>query len=101
MFGLNKETIEKINAVFQKHPEVEEVIIYGSRAKGNHRAGSDIDITLKGKYLDEKIRSTISLEIDDLNTPYLFDISILEKINNPELLSHIKQYGRIFFKKQH
>lgn len=60
-----------------------------------------IAITLKGNDLDEKIRSIISLEIDDLNTPVCFDISILQKINNPEFLSRIKQHGQHFFKKNH
>ena len=48
-FGLKQTTIDKINSVFEKYPDVEQVIIYGSRAKGNYRNGSDIDITLKGK----------------------------------------------------
>jgi len=63
-FGLKPETINKINSVFIKYPEVEEVIIYGSRAKENHRKGSDIDITLKGENLTDKTRSKISLDIE-------------------------------------
>lgn len=99
-FGLKDETINKINSVFEKYPEVEEVIIYGSRAKGNYREGSDIDITLKGKELDDHIRSKIYFDIDDLNTPYLFDISIFDKLNSPDLEDHIKRIGKIFYKKE-
>ncbi|MDX5443176.1 MAG: nucleotidyltransferase domain-containing protein, partial [Hymenobacteraceae bacterium] len=58
--------------------EIEQVIIYGSRAKGNYREGSDIDITLKGNNISEATLSQLSQEIDDLNTPYLFDISIFK-----------------------
>ena len=47
-FGLTDETITKINTVFVKYSEIEEVVLYGSRAKGNYREGSDIDLTLKG-----------------------------------------------------
>jgi predicted nucleotidyltransferase len=50
-FGLSNATLEKFHSVFSKYPEIEEVLIYGSRAKGNYREGSDIDITLKGKML--------------------------------------------------
>lgn len=51
-FGLNQETISKIQSVFYQFPEIEEAILYGSRAKGNYKEGSDIDLTLKGdKYL--------------------------------------------------
>lgn len=100
-FGLTPETIEKINSVFAKYPEVEEVIIYGSRAKGNFRNGSDIDISLKGKDLNDSIRSKIFWDIDDLDTPYLFDISIFDKLKSPDLEEHINRVGKLFYAKQH
>jgi predicted nucleotidyltransferase len=99
-FGLKEETINKINSVFEKIPEVQEVIIYGSRAKGNYRIGSDIDITLKGDNLTSSILSIISDEIDELNTPYLFDISIFEKLNAPDLKEHINRVGQKLYSKK-
>src|SRR5690348_7297923 len=99
-FGLKEETIAKINSVFAAFPEVEEVIIYGSRAKGNFRPGSDIDFTLKGEKLNHDIVSTISWKIDDLLTPYLFDISIFRQISNPDLVDHINRVGQIFYQKE-
>ena len=98
-FGLTKETIDKLISVFIKHHEVDEVIIYGSREKGNFRDGSDIDLTLKGEKLNEKILSEINCEIDDLNTPYLFDISIFNKLKSPDLEDHIKRIGKVFYSK--
>jgi predicted nucleotidyltransferase len=50
--------------------------LYGSRAKGNYRQGSDIDITLVGSQVTNHIVTKVWLDIDDLNTPYLFDISV-------------------------
>jgi predicted nucleotidyltransferase len=78
---------------------VDEVVIYGSRAKGNYREGSDIDITLKGEKLTDNIYSKILIEIDDLNTPYLFDVSIFDKLTSPDLISHINRVGQLFYKK--
>lgn len=98
-FGLTQNTLEKICSVFEKHPEVEEVIIYGSRAKGNFKEGSDIDITLKGKALTNEIKSKIYWEIEDLNTPYLFDISIYDQLNSPDLEEHINRIGKVFYRK--
>lgn len=98
-FGLNEDTINKINSVFEKIPEVHEAIIYGSRAKGNYRIGSDIDLTLKGENLTTNILSTIADEIDELNTPYLFDISIFERLHAPDLEEHINRVGKIFYLK--
>lgn len=46
MFGLPDDTLIKFKQVFEKHPEVKSVLIYGSRAIGNYREGSDIDLSL-------------------------------------------------------
>lgn len=96
-FGLQQTTIDKINSIFEKNPEVEQVIIYGSRAKGNFRNGSDIDITLKGKSLTYNVLSKIIGEIDDLDTPYMFDISIFDKLGAPSLEEHIDRVGLVFY----
>jgi predicted nucleotidyltransferase len=99
-FGLDAAVIHKINAVFAKYPEIEEVVIYGSRAKGNYREGSDIDITLKGENVSDKTRSKIWLDIDDLNMPYLFDISVFKNLNSESLLEHIQCVGQTLYKKE-
>ena len=98
-FGLSIETTDRIKGVFQKYPEVESVIIYGSRAKGNFREGSDIDLTLKGKSIPTQSISDISSALDDLNTPYLFDISIFDRLNSPDLAEHISRIGKVFYAK--
>lgn len=99
-FGLKEEIIAKINSVFEKYPKVEQVIIYGSRAKDTFCTGSDIDITLKGKQLNDTILSKVYWDIDDLNTPYLVDISNFDKIDSTALEEHIKRVGRVFYSKQ-
>lgn len=99
MFDLPNELIIRINAIFVKYSEIEQVIIYGSRAIGTFRNGSDIDLTIKGKSFTDQLLSKIYLEIDDLNSPYLFDISIYSTIESPELKDHIKRRGKIFYKK--
>jgi len=98
-FGLTNLTIQSITSVFVKHAEIEEVVIYGSRAKGNFREGSDVDLTLIGQGLSSDLLSTVLQEIDDLNTPYLFDISIFSSLKSPELEGHIKRVGKTFYKK--
>ncbi len=98
-FGLPEDTINKINFVFVRYPEIEEVIIYGSRAKGDFREGSDIDITLKGETLNERILTNVSIDLDELNTPYLFDISLLNTLKSTSLVDHINRVGKIFYKK--
>jgi len=97
-FGLKQVTLEHIQSVFSKHLEIDHVVIYGSRAKGNFRNGSDIDLTLIGKDITEKLLLLIKLELDELNTPYLFDISIFDHLNSPGLKMHIARVGQVFYK---
>jgi type I restriction enzyme S subunit len=100
MYGLDKEDIEAINKVFSKHSEIENAILYGSRAKGNYRIDSDIDLTLKGGKITLSQLFEIETELDDLLLPYKIDLSIYHKIDSPDLMGHIKRAGVTFYKKE-
>ena len=100
LYGLKTSTIEQIQSVFAKFPQVEKVILYGSRAKGNYRPGSDIDMTLVGKELTLSISYRIEDMLDDLLLPYKIDISIMQHINNPDLLAHIERVGQVFYSRE-
>lgn len=93
-YGLSNLTLKKILNVFTHYPELKKVILYGSRAKGTYRKGSDIDITLKGKGINLSILTQISNEIDDLLLPYSFDISLFYQIENKDLIEHIERAGK-------
>lgn len=97
-FGLSKNTIEILTEYFLKIPEIKMVKIYGSRAMGNYRKGSDIDFVLYGN-INKDLVKKISFEIDELNTPYMFDITEYTTIQNKELKEHIDKYGKLFFEK--
>ena len=87
-YGLEEQTLQTIFLIFGKYPEVEEVILYGSRAKGNFKPFSDIDITLKGKISPETLLS-INCAFSESSLPYLFDISIFNDLNNQNLIEYI------------
>jgi polymorphic toxin system nucleotidyltransferase-like protein len=89
-FGLSQQVIRKINEILARFPQVEKALIYGSRAKGENRPGSDIDMTLLNR---------ISIELDDLLLPYTFDLSIFHHIGNAGLLRQIECAGREFYHK--
>ncbi len=97
-FGLGAEVIASIQDVFVAHPEVQEVILYGSRAKGNYKVGSDIDLTMKGEAVDFDVLSKISQELYDLPIPYTVDLSIFSNIDHEALREHIEHVGIPFFK---
>ncbi|MEL7071466.1 MAG: nucleotidyltransferase domain-containing protein [Cyanobacteria bacterium J06581_3] len=98
--GLNTQTIDKITGVLAQYSEVESAILYGSRAKGNYRNGSDIDLTLTGKGLTYRILTRIEDKIDDLLLPYLFDLSILRQIENTNVVEHIHRVGVLFYQRK-
>ena len=100
MFGLSSDTIRKIKQAIAKVEAIEKVVLYGSRAKGNYRTGSDIDITLYGESLSLN-NSVYPLmeELEELLLPYSFDISVFEHIDNKDLIEHINRAGRIFYLK--
>lgn len=95
-FGLKPEVIEALRSVFTQFPEVDCVLVYGSRAKGTHRQGSDIDLTIKllpGVKASSVLLSKIREELDDLNLIYMIDLSLYSEIGNPELIEHIDRVG--------
>ena len=98
-FGLKEATINKIMAVFEKYTQIEKILLYGSRAKGNYCNGSDIDLTLIGDQLNYSQLSSIESDIDDLFLPYSFDISIFKDIDNPDLVDHINRVGVVLYEK--
>lgn len=99
-FGLKEEVIQAIANVFARHPEVEKVILYGSRAKGNYKPASDIDLILLGKETDISVMNKISWELDDLLLPYTFDLSIFHHLNDSALLDHINRVGIVFYSQE-
>jgi predicted nucleotidyltransferase len=96
-FGLKEATIIAINSVFSGYSEIEKAMIYGSRAMGNYRNGSDIDLTLLGDSLTYTQLNRIETQIDDLLLPYSVDLSLFNHLDNPDLIEHIKRVGKIFY----
>ncbi len=98
-FGLDENDIERINSVLSSEGEVTKAILYGSRAKGNYKPHSDIDITLVGEKLDVDILNRIAWQLDDLLLPYNIDLSIYHHISNTDLIDHINRVGKLLFER--
>lgn len=98
-YGLRGDEIEKIIAVFKKYTKVDKVILYGSRAMGKYKPGSDIDLTVIGK-LKLKELNNITSDLDELVLPFRFDVSLNHQISNLDLLDHINRVGVVFYTKK-
>jgi predicted nucleotidyltransferase len=97
LYGLPLDAIQTLKTVFNAYPKISRVIIYGSRAKGNYKPGSDIDLCIEGEQLTLTDLLKIENKIDDILLPWMVDLSLKHKIDNPNLLDHINRVGLNFF----
>ena len=97
-FGLNSNIIDIINKLFSQYEEIEVVKIFGSRANGNFKPTSDIDLVMFGKISNKQLRH-IAFKLDELPTPYKFDVLNYDEIDNQNLLEIINKTAKIFYKK--
>ncbi|MBR1834534.1 MAG: nucleotidyltransferase domain-containing protein [Bacteroidales bacterium] len=92
-YGLKDNELGDLCSLFAANCRVVRAVLYGSRAKGNYKPFSDIDITLMGDDLTHHDLLTLCQAIDDLLMPYETDLSLYKEINNPALLEHINRNG--------
>lgn len=97
-YGLPENAVDQINGVLAQFPEVTRAVLYGSRAKGNHKPGSDIDLTLYGD-ISWELCASIADALDELLLPYTIDLSVFVLLNHPELEAHIQRVGLVFYDK--
>lgn len=92
--GLLKEDVQAIVAAAQALPEIEAVILFGSRAKGNHKPGSDVDLAIKGKNVSYQTAVKLSGVLnEEAPLPYFFDVVAYNTINETNLIEHIDRVG--------
>ncbi|MCE5294057.1 MAG: nucleotidyltransferase domain-containing protein [Chlamydiales bacterium] len=97
MYGLKDSDLEEILSAFKKHPNITEAILFGSRAKGTQRPGSDVDIALKGNNLEQTVlQLSIALNQESL-MPYDFDLINYNTIDNQDLIDHINRVGKSIY----
>jgi predicted nucleotidyltransferase len=97
MYGLSDETINSVRNILATIPEIEEAVIYGSRARGDNKPTSDIDIALKGQHLTIKHVALLDEKLDYLYLPLFFDTCILADLKNQDLIDNIGRNGKVIY----
>lgn len=93
--GLSNQQMEQIKDILQQYKEIDKAVLFGSRAMGNYKKASDVDITIMGKKADFSLAAKIKSHFeDDSYLPYFFDIISYNTIQSDELKQHIKVYGK-------
>ena len=100
-YGIGERTFGLLMETFAQHPNIEEVIIFGSRAKGNFSNGSDIDLALKGSSnLVETAFNLAGIFNERLPIPYRIDVLDYNSLEHPELKDHIDRVGKVIYTKK-
>lgn len=98
MYGINDSDLKYIIDLLEKHPEIREGVIFGSRALGNYKVGSDVDIALKGENIGDIVSDISAILNEQSPLPYFFDIVDYHALTNTQLSDHIDTVGKIFYK---
>lgn len=98
-FGFSDSEWLQLQHIISSNPNIERVILYGSRAKGNFKEFSDVDMTLTGSQLSRHDLLRLQASFHESSLPYTFDLSIFPKINNPQLIDHIKRLGVVIYER--
>jgi predicted nucleotidyltransferase len=98
-FGLDERALALLRSVFSRYAAISEVKIFGSRAKGNFRPESDVDLALCGDEVDERLAGRIAGELDELPLPYRFDVQADQQLSYRPLREHIDRVGRVLYRR--
>ncbi|MCD4722843.1 MAG: nucleotidyltransferase domain-containing protein [Desulfobacula sp.] len=98
---LPAKTIIQMVSIFSTYPEVEKVVVFGSRVLGNAKPGSDVDCAISGKNVTSQLVSRIQNYLkEETLLPYFFDCLCFESIQNQDLCKHINTYGKVLYEKK-
>ena len=98
-YGLLKKDIDSLVSIISSNQKVDKIILFGSRAKNNFTAGSDIDLALKGNLLKLNDVLDFKIKAENLSLPYKIDLIIYDCIKEPDLISHIDRVGINLFER--
>ena len=97
-YGLSERTLATLDSIFRKYPGIKQAVLYGSRAKGNYRKGSDIDLSLKtGDSFSFTNLLRIANDFDDSDIPYFVEVSLYDTLSNLDLKNHIDRVGKVLY----
>ena len=95
--GLSKDVLAMLIGTFKKYAGIDQVTLYGSRAKGTFNERSDIDLVAYGKDLDRFVVSQVLLDLDDSDIPFMVDFQDFSELKNRRIIEHIERVGQIIY----
>lgn len=97
-FGLTQRDMNTLVSILQKHNTIKDVVIFGSRAKGNYKTGSDIDLVIMNKDVSNTELIQLKNDFEESSLPYFVDVLNYHSIQTPDLINHISRVGEQLYK---
>ena len=96
--GLLSRDLNYIIQALKQFPEIETALLFGSRAKGNYKPGSDVDLAIKGGEITHTTISRLAFLLnEEYPLPYFFDVVHYKTLSNRNLAEHIDRVGEIIY----
>jgi len=99
-FGLSERDMHTIFHIFSKYPEIKTIYIFGSRAKGNFKTGSDIDLAVMNDNVNFSTILHLKNDLEESSLPYKVDLVYFQDLTNPDFIEHIKRVGKLFYQRK-
>lgn len=96
-YGIEEEIFELIIDTFKSINEIENVVLFGSRAKGTFKRTSDIDLAVQ--FTDGEKKQLLMRKLDEMRCALKFDVLDIRKIENEKLLYNIRNEGKTIYQK--
>lgn len=96
-FGLSQRSLQTLYDILSKYTDIQEVYIFGSRAKGNFRPGSDIDLAVMNSGLDPKTITNVLNDCAESSLPEMVDLVDFTTLTHPDFIQHIERVGQLFY----
>ena len=87
-FGIGP-VLDMLIKVFTRYPHIDKVVLFGSRARGDYKRTSDIDLCIYGDMLTKRCRYDIRDEIEELETFYSFDVVFFDELEKDLFIKSI------------
>lgn len=97
-FGLSDDQLRQVQTILSKYPSITEAVVFGSRAMGNYKEASDVDVALKGDITLSMVADVKYALEEDTYLPFFFDIIAYGIIDAPKLKEHIDKYGEVLYR---
>lgn len=99
MYGLSDRSYRELMDILRSVPEIDEAVIYGSRARGDYWAASDIDLSLKGQSLTRRSLRQLNDKLYESHIPYFFDTHIYSEIKDPRFKANVDRDGKVLYRR--